>query len=121
MTEAALDEDPAVTPARAISPAALLARSGPQTMVDYAKVDIEGAECELLRTRGEWAERVSAIKVEVHAPYTVEECRRDLGALGFSTRPDGRRADCVIGVRPRAGATAAHVRAPVQPTLDIRP
>ena len=121
VTAAALDEDPAVTPAQAISPAALLARSGPDPTVDYAKVDIEGAECELLRTRGDWAERVSAMKVEVHEPYTVEECRRDLAALGFSTRPDGRKEDCVIGVRSGAGATAAQASAPVQPTLDIRP
>ena len=37
--------------------------------------------------------------VEVHAPYSVEECRDDLAGLGFSTRVDPRHWACVIGVR----------------------
>ena len=43
-------------------------------MVDYAKIDIEGAERELLRDNAGWAERVRTVNVEVHEPYTVEEC-----------------------------------------------
>lgn len=101
VTEAALEADPAVTPAPAISPESLLAMSAAGSVVDYAKVDIEGAESRLLREHTGWAGRVRAMKVEVHAPYTVDDCRRDLDALGFVTRPDPRQAACVIGVRGR--------------------
>lgn len=99
VTSAALDADPAVTLAHSVSPQSLLALSGPDATVDYVKVDIEGAEAELLRERTDWAQRVRSMKVEVHAPYTVEECRSDLDALGFQTRADPRQAACVIGVR----------------------
>ncbi|HEV2724516.1 MAG TPA: FkbM family methyltransferase [Thermoleophilaceae bacterium] len=88
-----------VATAPAISPATLLARSGPGAVVDFAKVDIEGAERELLRTGTEWAARVRAITVEVHEPYSTAQCERDLRALGFTTRVDRRHWACVIGVR----------------------
>lgn len=100
VTPAAVGEDPAVTRAPAISPATLLARAGPGAVVDYAKVDVEGAERDLLTRNTGWAERVRALSVEVHEPYTVEECERDLRALGFETRVDARHWACVIGVRP---------------------
>jgi len=100
-------EDPLVSTAPAISPGTLLAREGPSATVDYAKVDVEGAERELLRTGTAWAARVRAITVEVHEPYTVAECERDLRALGFTTRADPRHWACVVGVRP--------------PSLDIGP
>ncbi|MGI9081407.1 MAG: FkbM family methyltransferase [Thermoleophilaceae bacterium] len=92
-------EDPGVRTAPAISPGTLLARAGPDAVVDYAKVDVEGAERELLRTGTEWAARVRTITVEVHEPYTVAECERDLDALGFTTRADPRHRACVVGVR----------------------
>ncbi len=95
--EGALSEGVATAPA--ISPATLLARSGPGTVVDFAKVDIEGAERELLRAGTEWASRVRAITVEVHEPYSTTQCERDLRALGFTTRVDPRHWACVIGVR----------------------
>jgi hypothetical protein len=89
-----------VVSAPAISPATLLAHSGPEpVVVDYVKVDIEGAERELLRTATAWASRVRTIAVEVHAPYTTADCERDLSALGFTTRVDPRHWACVVGVR----------------------
>ena len=39
------------------------------------------------------------MNVEVHEPYTIEECTEDLRALGFETRVDPRHWACVIGVR----------------------
>ena len=109
VTEAELDEDPAVSLAHSISPASLLALSGPGSVVDYVKVDVEGAESHLLREQTAWTERVRAIKVEVHDPYTVADCRSDLDALGFETRLDPRQAACVIGVRaPRGRTEGAH-------------
>ena len=100
LTGAALEDDPAVTAATAISPASLLSRCGPGEVVDYAKIDIEGAESALLREETGWAGRVRTLKVEVHHPYTVGECRRDLQALGYETRVDPRQRAAVIGVRP---------------------
>ena len=67
--------------------------------VDYIKMDIEGAESEVLRVNTGWASRVRAIKVEVHPPYTVDECATDLQALGFSTRIDERHWACVVGLK----------------------
>ncbi len=67
--------------------------------VDYIKMDIEGAEREVLRVNTSWASRVRAIKVEVHPPYTVDDCATDLRALGFSTRIDKRHWACVVGVK----------------------
>lgn len=90
---------PGVRSARAISPATLLALAGPEAVVDYAKVDIEGSERELLRSGTAWAARVRTITVEVHDPYTAADCERDLRALGFTTRADSRRRQCVVGVR----------------------
>lgn len=88
-----------VETAPAISPATLLARAGPGAVVDFAKVDVEGAERELLRSGTGWADRVRTITVEVHGPYTTAECERDLRSLGFSTRLDPRHSACVVGVR----------------------
>jgi FkbM family methyltransferase len=54
--------------------------------VDYVKMDIEGAERDVLRLHTGWADRVRCLKVEVHGPsYTVPECVADLETLGFST------------------------------------
>lgn len=99
VTEAELDADPAVTTAHAISPWSLLALEGTGAVVDYAKIDVEGAERPLLREDAGWAQRVRTVKVEVHDPYTVEECEADLRALGFETRVDPRHWACVTGVR----------------------
>lgn len=67
--------------------------------VDYVKMDIEGAEEQVLASATEWAALVAAIKVEVHAPYSTARCSEDLRALGFRTLPDARHPACVIGLR----------------------
>ncbi len=104
VTEAELGADPAVTTAHAISPWSLLTLEGASAVVDYAKIDVEGAERTLLREDAGWAERVRTVKVEVHDPYTVEECEADLRALGFETRVDPRHWACVTGVRVTAAS-----------------
>ena len=88
-----------VTTAPSVSPETLLSRSGPDAVIDFAKVDIEGAERELLRAATGWAARVRSITVEVHEPYTAAECRTDLCAMGFQPRIDPRHWACVIGIR----------------------
>jgi FkbM family methyltransferase len=84
--------------APAISIETLLARQG-WDHVDFVKMDIEGAERDVLRRGTEWAPRVRSIKIEVHEPYRVEDCIADLTALGFDARVDERHWAAVIGVR----------------------
>lgn len=100
VTDAPLGEDPAVAEIDALSPFSLLALEGPGAQVDYAKIDVEGAEAELLRVNTGWTSRVRTLAVEVHEPYTVEACEADLRALGYETRVDPRHWACVIAVRP---------------------
>jgi FkbM family methyltransferase len=84
---------------QALSLNTLLDRHAPDGRVDYLKMDVEGAESALLSETVEWARRVACMKIEVHYPYGVDECERDLRALGFETRTDPRHWGCVIGVR----------------------
>jgi len=88
---------------RAISLNSLVAKLG---QPDYVKMDIEGAERDVLRTATKWAEGLAAISVEVHGSFTVEECIRDLVSLGFEAHeqpqpwwPPSRGRPCVIGLR----------------------
>ena len=71
----------------------------PKETIDFLKVDIEGAEQQLLETGGEWVERVRVMKVETHEPYSQEACLHDLGRIGFSARPDDARPGAVIACR----------------------
>jgi FkbM family methyltransferase len=83
--------------APALSLNTLFERTGPR--VDYVKMDIEGAEMQVLKRDTDWADHVRALKVEVHAPYTVEQCIEDLGLLGFHTEPLPKRRGGVLGIR----------------------
>jgi FkbM family methyltransferase len=67
--------------------------------VDFVKFDIEGAEQSVLTRSTEWAARVRSVKVEVHPPYTMDDCARDLRALGFRVRPEFSHWACLVGVR----------------------
>jgi FkbM family methyltransferase len=92
--------------ARAISMDKLVAElAGHNAPIDYLKLDIEGAEEQVLRINTSWTERVHSIKVELHDlhkpnAYGFDPCRADLEALGFRTRVDDRHCATVIGVRP---------------------
>ncbi len=66
------------------------------------KVDVEGAERDLLKKNTQWAARVCALKVEVHGAYSVSECRRDLAAIGFLTRRYRRHSCAVLAWRTAA-------------------
>ena len=68
--------------------------------VDFLKMDVEGVEARLLKPSvPHWADRVDEIALQVHHDYTVEDCVRDLTALGFTAAPDTRRIDFVRGQR----------------------
>lgn len=82
----------------AISLNTLLERQGGGP-VDYVKMDVEGAERELLRRNTQWAAHVRCVSVEVHDPYSVDECRRDLQTLGFATSVSERHWASVTGRR----------------------
>jgi FkbM family methyltransferase len=82
---------------RAISLNTLLERDG--TPVDFVKLDVEGAEAQILRTNTEWAAAVRCIKVEPHPPYSSADCEADLRRLGFQTRTDRDRFRAVLGWR----------------------
>jgi FkbM family methyltransferase len=79
----------------------LAAGGGPDRTIDYVKIDVEGAERELLRRNTGWAASVRSLKVEVHEPYTVDECLADVEAVGFGAERDGRHPACVVGLRAR--------------------
>ena len=85
------------TPVRAVSLAELVREHGGP--VDYVKVDVEGAERELLRDGGGWAGEVRCLKVELHGEYSVEECQADLRRLGFDAWQDPDHWACVVGRR----------------------
>jgi FkbM family methyltransferase len=69
--------------------------------VDYVKMDIEGVEARLLSPDGaRWIERVDSISLQVHDPYSLSDCERDLTRLGFEARVDPRRMNYIVGVRP---------------------
>lgn len=81
----------------ALSLDTLLARTGGP--VSFVKMDVEGAERELLNRNTDWASEVGCIKVEVHGDYTPGDCVRDLERLGFGARRDRRHSAAVVGVR----------------------
>lgn len=88
-----------VRAANVVTVGELIEQLAPGGRVDYVKMDIEGAERDVLTRNTDWATRVCSMKVEVHEPYSRERCLRDLERLGFKTRLDDRRTDCVIAVR----------------------
>ncbi|MDO8184236.1 FkbM family methyltransferase [Conexibacter sp. JD483] len=116
-----IDEDADPTGAEDTVPAfsldTLLAQHGGGAIVDYVKMDIEGAEQRVLREQTGWARHVRSIKVEVHEPYGVEDCVADLRRLGFRAWPDSKHTGRtgkppVIGVRDDAVAPPAAAPAP---------
>jgi FkbM family methyltransferase len=89
---------PEGTSVRAVSLATLMREYGGP--VDYLKLDVEGAERDLLQDGTEWADKVRCVKVELHGDYSVDDCETDLRRLGYATRPDSHHWACVIGLRP---------------------
>ena len=65
----------------------------------FVKMDIEGAERDVLAQNTEWASHVGCIKVEVHGDYTPDDCVRDLERLGFRARRDRRHEAAVLAER----------------------
>jgi FkbM family methyltransferase len=81
--------------ANAVSMTSLLQRFGGQ-IVDYVKMDIEGAEERVLAHVDEWAGCVRCMKVEVHEPYSPEACMRRLSTAGFECELFPGHFSCVV-------------------------
>jgi FkbM family methyltransferase len=65
--------------------------------IDFLKIDIEGAEAEILAQAASWIGNVRALKVEIHPPFTIEACDAVLRGLGVTTSIDDRHPRCIIG------------------------
>jgi len=70
--------------------------------VDYLKMDIEGAEAEVLASPTGWIERVQNISLEVHPPATLEGCRARLNDLGFVTEIHRHHPSALVARRSNA-------------------
>ncbi len=68
-------------------------------VVDFMKMDVEGAESEILRGTVDWAPRVMSMKIEVHRPEEFEPLSRTLSAAGYLCRRDESHACCVYAAR----------------------
>ena len=69
-------------------------------IIDFVKMDVEGAEANLLEQAEEWVGRVRCLKVEIHEPYTVEQCLAHLERQGLHCTRDARHWACVIAWNP---------------------
>ena len=80
---------------------------------DYVKMDIEGAEADVLRRNTGWVAGVARMGVEYHDPYALEDCRADLRELGFDHFEVARRSllrrgsDSLYATRSASGSPAA--------------
>jgi FkbM family methyltransferase len=67
--------------------------------IDYLKMDIEGAEAEiLLAADPSWLALVSAMKIELH-DVDYDDFDKVLSAHGFRCYPDNRHPSCIVAVR----------------------
>jgi FkbM family methyltransferase len=95
------DEQNGTHTAPAFSIETILSHLPSDARVDWMKMDVEGVEAKILSgAAAAWAERVDAIGLQVHDPYSLEDCAHDLEQLGFVARIDKRRQNFIRGVRP---------------------
>jgi FkbM family methyltransferase len=69
--------------------------------VDYMKIDIEGAEDEILVSDARWLACTGELNIEIHAPATYEKCSQILTRSGFVCRRSNRHKNSVLAKRPQ--------------------
>jgi FkbM family methyltransferase len=84
-----------------------LMRSFGMPVIDFIKMDIEGAEQELLAEAGAWIGRVRCLKIEIHHPYTTAACIEQLARYGLECEPLRQGVDYVIARNRNAGLRAS--------------
>ncbi len=57
--------------------------------IDLLKIDIEGAERDVLRSSGASLRKVGMIVIELHGDYVVADFARDVAPFGFTVIPPG--------------------------------
>jgi FkbM family methyltransferase len=67
--------------------------------IDYIKMDIEGAEQELIELAEEWAPKVGMMNIEAHSSEIFEFIQEKLGKLGFDCTPSKSHWMSVFAVR----------------------
>ena len=85
--------------ANAVTIDALLELIGGQC--EFVKMDIEGAEREVLKSAESWIHRVGCLKIEVHTPYTLNECRNDLERYGLKVEVLPEPTPVILARGPR--------------------
>lgn len=71
-----------------------------EEVVDFMKVDIEGAEHEIFTKNTEWADKVKCLNVEIHPPHTIESITKDLEQLGYAVDVNRKHWASVIARKP---------------------
>jgi len=67
--------------------------------IDFLKVDIEGAEKQLLENPEGWIDKVSLMKMEIHPPATLEWCTSVLEKYDFQVKRDTHHDSALIAGR----------------------
>ena len=83
---------------RALSIETILRESGVDR-IDFAKIDIEGAEASIIRADAQWLRRTGTIILEYHEPATRASMSEALRSAGFAVRDDAKHPRCIIGAR----------------------
>ncbi len=69
-------------------------------LVDYVKLDIEGAEKEVLTRNNSWIGKIGCINAEIHDPTFLEPSMEILRGFGLDVWKDKNHWSAIIGVRP---------------------
>jgi FkbM family methyltransferase len=67
--------------------------------VSLAKVDVEGAEAEIVTPGRSWLRRCDSAHIEVHPPATVDTMQHALRDAGLRAWKDTKHPSCAVGVR----------------------
>jgi len=67
--------------------------------IDYLKMDIEGAEREVLQASMDWAARVKVMQIEAHSPDIMRVVSERLSAAGFRYEPVTSHPSALLAVR----------------------